>query len=201
MLYGRLENLYKKNQILEQRYPLNEYYPLLRSFIAKEVDLGAEYLSPYRFALSYSLPVGEAIRFFIGLADASNILTQYYKYQCDECDTINIIKDEDSLLNFECKECGFQDALTRKEYLSEVKILFRLDDDILEETEKSLKDNPLSREGRNASEVLGRGIDVEIPIEKMEEVIYDDKHIPISTTAEERLKKIQRYRAIVEGAI
>lgn len=198
MLFGRLKALYEKNEVLKQKFPLDEYYPLLRKFISQEVALGATYLSPYRFALSFSLSVKDSIKFFLGLTDSENILNQYYKYQCDECGTINIIKDEEQLAYFVCKECGFEDHLTKKDYLNEVKILFRLNDEIVRETENYLKDNPLSREEGSINETLERGLDIETTILTMENSIYEDG-VPISIEAEKKMKKIQRYRAIAEG--
>lgn len=144
MLYERLEKLYKKNSVLAQEFPLQEYYSLLRSFMTKEVSLGAEFLSPYRFALSYGIAPKQSLRFFLGLADDEDVIQQYYKYQCEECDTINIIKDEADLFEFKCKRCGFEDHLVKAEYLSEVKLLFKINDDLLKEFISNLKELPLT---------------------------------------------------------
>lgn len=144
MLYERLETLYNENLVLAQEFPLQEYYSLLRTFMTKEVSLGAEFLSPYRFALSYGIAPKKSLRFFLGLADDEDIVQQYYKYQCEECDSINIIKDEADLFGFKCQRCGFEDHLIKTEHLSEVKLLFKINEDLLEEFISNLKELPLT---------------------------------------------------------
>ncbi|AMX83612.1 hypothetical protein GS3922_07995 [Geobacillus subterraneus] len=197
MLFKRLRDLYNENEVLAKEYPLDEYFPLLQNFIAKEVSLGAEYLSPYRFALSYSKSPKEAIRFFLGLTDSEHIIKQQFKYECDRCGKINIIKDEESLFNFKCRECGFEDNLTSSpDYLSEVKLLFRINEELLEEVKKNLKDNPLSNVLQSSSAVLERGIDEEVSLESAEELIYKDGK-PIGKRSMELQRKIRRYRDIM----
>lgn len=78
----------------------------------------------------------------LGLSDSEEIIEQLYKYQCEECGTINILKDEKSLFDFKCYECGEEESLTRKDYLSEVKLLFKINEELLEEVEENLKINP-----------------------------------------------------------
>ncbi|MGY6314428.1 hypothetical protein ACXC7F_28775, partial [Bacillus cereus] len=154
MLYKRLKDLYSQNKVLAAEYPFDEYYLLLQNFITREVSLGAEYLSPYRFALFYSKSPKDIIRWFLGLSDSEEIIEQLYKYQCEECGTINILKNEKSLFDFKCYECGEEESLTRKDYLSEVKLLFKINEELLEEVEENLKINPLSNETPISSAVL-----------------------------------------------
>ncbi|AXN41035.1 hypothetical protein DTO10_23430 [Peribacillus butanolivorans] len=196
MLFTRLRNLYNENKVLAEEYPLDQYYPLLQNFISKEVDLGAEYLSPYRFALSFSKPSKEAIRFFLGLTDSIDILEQYYKYECDECGRINIIKDEEALINFKCKKCGFEDHLTTSDYLSEVKLLFKINEELSEEVKKNLKDNPLSKVQESSSAVLEGGADIDVTFKTAEELIYKDGK-PIGKQAVDRDERMKKYRDIL----
>ena len=196
MLYTKLRDLYNENKILAEEYPIDQYYPLLQNFISKEVDLDAEYLSPYRFALSFSKPPKEAIRFFLGLTDSSDILEQFYKYECDECGRINIIKDEEALMNFKCRECGFEDHLTTSDHLSEVKLLFRINEELLKEVKESLKDNPLSKVQESASAVLEGGIDIEVTLKTAEELIYKNGR-PIGKQSADRAERMKKYRDIL----
>ena len=198
MLYKRLKDLYNQNEVLAEEYPLEEYFPLLQYFISSEVSLGAEYLSPYRFSLMYSKPTKEVIRFFLGLTDSEEIFEQYYKYECDECNTLNIIKDEAALVNFKCRECGFEDHLTTADNLSEVKLLFKLNDELLEEFMQNLKHNPLSNGLIASWAVLEGGVaDVEeVTLESAEELIFKDGK-PISKKSVERKKKLDYYRDIL----
>ncbi|MEH7210037.1 hypothetical protein V7094_28130 [Priestia megaterium] len=196
MLYKRLSDLYKENEILSEEFPLDEYFPLLQNFISREVDLGAEYLSPYRFSLFFSKPTKEILRFFLGLTDSENIVEQHYKYECDECRRINIIKDEESLIHFKCKNCGSEDSLVTSDYLSEVKLLFKLNEELLEDFRENLKYNPLPKVSESSSTVLEGGGDIEFTLESVEEVIYkNDK--PISKKSEERAERLDLLRRIL----
>lgn len=164
---------YKENEILAEEYPLDQNYPLLENFIVKEVSLGGEYLSPYIFALSYGKHPNESIRFFLGLTDSEDIIEQQYKYECDVCNGINIIKNEESLINFQCRHCGFEDHLSSSEHLSEVKLIFNINNSLLKATKENLKDNPLSFESQ-FSAAIKRGINQEVSLKSAEELIYKE---------------------------
>ncbi|HDR4715842.1 hypothetical protein ACQVST_28465 [Bacillus cereus] len=200
MLYKRLKDLYSQNKVLAAEYPFDEYYLLLQNFITREVSLGAEYLSPYRFALFYSKSPKDIIRWFLGLSDSEEIIEQLYKYQCEECGTINILKNEKSLFDFKCYECGEEESLTRKDYLSEVKLLFKINEELLEEVEENLKINPLSNETPISSAVLEGekdiDIDIDVSLETAEDVVYKNG-IPISQAQKERSDRINRCRELL----
>ncbi|WP_173916906.1 hypothetical protein [Halobacillus sp. Marseille-Q1614] len=197
MLYKRLNALYTENEVIAEEFPFSEYFPLLQQFISNEVELGAEYLSPYRFALSFSKPPKAAIRFFLGLTDSEEILRQYYKYQCDECDAINIIKDEKALVNFKCKRCGFEDYLETSDYLSEVKLMFKIEDKLLEAVNDNLKINPLSSINTISSAVTDERGDLEnVNFNTAEELIIKDGKM-ISKVSFERSKRIRKYRNLL----
>lgn len=200
MLYKRLKTLYNDNKVLAADYPLDEYYPLLQSFITREVSLGAEYLSPYRFALFYAKSPKDIIRLFLGLSDSEDIIGQRYKYQCEECGTINILKDEESLFNFKCYECGEEELLTKKDYLSEVKLLFKINEELLEEVEEGLKANPLSNETPMSSAVLegekNIDMDVEVSLGSAGDSVYK-KGMPISQEQKERSERMKQYRTLL----
>lgn len=196
MLYKRLSDLYKENEVLAEEFPFNEYFPLLQNFISREVDLGAEYLSPYRFSLFFSKPTKDILRFFLGLTDSENIVEQHYKYECDECTAINIIKEEESLINFKCKNCGFEDSLITSDYLSEVKLLFKLNEELLEDFQENLKYNPLPKVSESSSTVLEGGEDIEFTLESVEEVIYKNDKL-ISKKSEERAERLDLLRRIL----
>ncbi|MFV0941168.1 hypothetical protein [Bacillus thuringiensis] len=200
MLYKRLKDLYSQNKVLAEEYSFDEYYLLLQNFITREVSLGAEYLSPYRFALFYSKSPKDVIRWFLGLSDSEEIIEQLYKYQCEECGTINILKDEKSLFDFKCYECGEEESLTRKDYLSEVKLLFKINEELLEEVEENLKINPLSNETPISSAVLEGekdiDIDMDVSLETAEDVVYKNG-IPISQAQKERSDRINRCRELL----
>lgn len=169
MFWIKLKDLYKKNVVLAEEYSFEEYYPLLRRFIAREVNLGSEYLSPYRFSLYYGISPGKSIRLFLGLADNPEIIRTCFKYQCEECDSINIIEDEKDLLEFSCYECGFEDSLATPDYFSEVKVIFKISYEILEEFKEDLKENPLSNNESNST-ALEEGIDVDVSFEAVGEL-------------------------------
>ncbi|TYS62001.1 hypothetical protein FZD47_18100 [Bacillus infantis] len=197
MLFKKLEALYNENKTLAKAYPIQEYYPLLQHFISKEVALGSEYLSPYRFALFFSKPTIDAVRFFLGLADSENIVETLYKYECDDCGTINLLKDEDALLNFKCKQCGFKDELVKTEYLSEVKLLFKISDELLDQVKSNLKDNPLSDEFEPLTAKLERGMDEEVSLAVIDNAVYTNEGEPISKKAEKVQEKFSNYRRIL----
>lgn len=197
MLYKKLEALYSNNQTLSEEYPLQEYFPLLQMFISKEVGLGAEYLSPYRFSLFFSKPSIEAVRLFLGLADCEEIVEIRYKYECDQCGTINILKNEDALFNFKCIECGFEDHLITTDYLSEVKLLFKINEDLLDEVKTNLKGNPLSNEFESSAATLERGTDMDVSLAMADEAIHTEHGKPIGSKGLEIHEKLSNYRRIL----
>ncbi|MCT2347101.1 hypothetical protein M4D71_23400 [Niallia taxi] len=197
MLFKKLEALYNDNKNLAKAYPFDEYFPLLQLFISKEVALGSEYLSPYRFALFFSKPTKDAVRFFLGLADSEEIVETLYKYECDECGTISILKDEEALFNFKCKQCGFRDHLVKTEYLSEVKLLFRINEDLHDEVKANLKNNPLSDKIETAAANSERGLEEEVSLASIEESLYTDDNKPISSKALQIKEKLDSYRRIM----
>ncbi|MCR6850043.1 MULTISPECIES: hypothetical protein [Bacillus] len=188
MFSTKLKKLYEINKIISEEYPFEEYYPLLRNFIAREINLGAEYLSPYRFSLFYGKSPQMAIRLFLGLSDEKSILSQCFKFECEECGSINIIEDEENLIDFKCYECGFEDSLATPNYLSEVKILFKINYEILEEFREDLKENPLSNK-ESISAVLEEGMDIEISFETAEKMNTKNDS-SISKTFEDKVRNI-----------
>ncbi|PHG30408.1 hypothetical protein COI60_24875 [Bacillus toyonensis] len=197
MLSTKLKKLYENNKVLSEEFPFDEYYPLLRNFIVKEVSLDAEYLSPYRFALTYGIPPKNAIRFFMGLTDDRELLQQHYKYDCEICDHINIIVDEDQLVDFRCIECGFEDHLITKEYLSEVKLLFKISDELLEEIQHGLKENPLSEDAVGLK-ILDEGTSItnEVSLGLAQEIAGQDGKY-IGENAKAIQKRIDGYKRLM----
>lgn len=190
MLSEKLKNLYTENRTLADEFPFDEYYPLLRNFLVQEINLGAELLSPYRFAVTYGLSPRSSVRFFLGLADEEEIIYQYYKYECEECNTTNIIKDEAELLDFKCKNCGFEDYLVKTEHLSEVKLLFKISGPLLEEIRNNLKELPLT-EVSNFSSTLDEG--TLVSLSTLTEIANDGGR-PISKLSESLQNRIEEYR-------
>ncbi|UOR12001.1 hypothetical protein [Halobacillus amylolyticus] len=139
MFYTELKNIYSRKKFLESKFPLETYYPRMNHFITQELRLGATFFSPFRFAHMFGIDVNSSVSFFLSLSDKNGIFSKLYKYECDNCDELNILKSEDELMNFECQECNKPGDLSNSSFLSDVKLLFKLKDIFYEEAMKDLK--------------------------------------------------------------
>lgn len=144
MLYTELKNIYKEKTFLDYEFPFEEFYPQLKQFLISEVKEGAIYLSPYRFTLAFGYNLPSILRFFLALSDQSGILNQLYKIECTNCGTPYILEWEE-LRQFKCYDgCGEVDDLSNISYLEDIKMIFEINEPLLEDVKDHLKDSTSS---------------------------------------------------------
>ncbi len=135
MFYTDLENIYIKKDFLEKKFCFNQYYPLLRNFLAKEVKLGSEFISPYRFAVHYGMSIKDVINFFIALSGETGVFSRFYKLECD-CGEYSFLDEKD--LSFTCPYC-YESDIKVDSNLSNIDLMFKLKDSTLNELRIELK--------------------------------------------------------------
>lgn len=136
MFYTNLIDIYHKRTFLEEGYPFNRYYPLLQHFIAEEVSLNTNYISPYRFSIYNGINLKDTLNLFIALSGDDGIFDRLYQYDC-ECDTSHVLESND-LENFSCYKCGEEIAEINLA-LSNITLLFRLKPELEDDMVKELK--------------------------------------------------------------
>ncbi|WP_411955109.1 hypothetical protein ACKXGF_04935 [Alkalibacillus sp. S2W] len=141
MFYTKLCSIYDEKDILKREFPFDEFHPLLRKFLMDELKLNADHFSPYRFASYFGIDLKQSIKFFLALSDNQGLFNKIYKYQCSNCEELNIITDEEDLKNFICHECLEPESLENQNFLDEVKIIFELNEEE-NELKNSLKAHP-----------------------------------------------------------
>lgn len=139
---------------LASEFPFEEYYPLLNRYLVEEIRLGSKYSNPFRFASNYSTDIKETIKFFLALSDSKGLFEKMYRFECSECREINLIT-QDQLENFTCKECHDEDNLIHSNIFNEIKIIFRIHDDLRKELQPSLKDYSPSKNKHSNHRALG----------------------------------------------
>ncbi|MBC1231369.1 hypothetical protein HB816_12975 [Listeria booriae] len=165
MFYTKLNNIYKENFEMQNFFPFNEFYPILRSFLSSEIKLDAMYISPYRFSIQYSVPIQDSIRLFLALSEFdTGIFKMKFKYECVECREINIMSSE-RYSSVVCQECDYEhENLNSKD---DITIMFSISHDLFiyfKEAQESIKKMTPSS-GKNLME---EGIRIEDAINCLE---------------------------------
>ncbi|MGJ7922189.1 hypothetical protein [Neobacillus sp. LXY-4] len=145
MLYKELKNIYKEKRFLDFEFPFEEFYPQLKQFLISEVREGAIYLNPYRFSLAFGYNLPAILRFFLALSDRNGILNQLYKVECTNCGKLYILEWEE-LRNFICYAgCEEIDDLSNINYMDDIKLIFEINETLLEDVKDHLKEPASSR--------------------------------------------------------
>ncbi|MED4922944.1 hypothetical protein P9743_01385 [Anoxybacillus geothermalis] len=149
MLYTKLKTIYGQKTFLDKKYPFDQYYPLLQSFIFKETKLNTKFISPYRFANYYGLNLKSSLNLFIALSGKGLLFEQYFQYNCVECGVPKILPSNDLSETIVCDECFIPFHIESEKQLKTVRLLFKLDEDFLKEVKTDLKEQSSSRSREN----------------------------------------------------
>lgn len=108
MLYTKLKELYKENNLLREKFDFDTYYPCLQNYIAEEIRQGNPNLSPYRFAKMHDLDEEFVIKFFLGISSLGEdgIIKLIFNYECESCQTrVSYAKHEMVQKTLLCNHC------------------------------------------------------------------------------------------------
>lgn len=146
MFTTELANIYSKIPYLNDIIPFYEISPQIEMFINQELRLGANNLNPYRFSYKFGHEPKDVINLFIAFSTDDGPLERLYRYECPECEELNILTDEE-LKHFECYNCHYDGDMEKKEFLENVKVIFEIKPLYLKDLKKRLKDQASSDQG------------------------------------------------------
>lgn len=146
MFIRELANIYSKKPYLNEIIPFYEIAPQVEQYLIQEVRLGADNLNPYRFSYQFGYEVKDVINIFIALSANHGPLRRLYRYECGECNTMNIITDKE-LKEFKCYHCGSEGDLEQKYFLENVRVVFDIKEPYIKDVKTRLK-NRASSESR-----------------------------------------------------
>lgn len=164
-------NIYSEKKFLEKKFCFNQYYPLLQNFLAKEVKLGSEFISPYRFAAHYGMSIRDVINFFIALSGDIGVFERYYKVEC-ECGEYAIFNETD--ISFTCPYC-YEEDISINSSLSNVDLLFKIKETTLNELRDELKKVQSSSNSTPTQSITLEEGNQSIPRLSLGEVIADQE--------------------------
>ncbi len=111
--------MYQENQYLKSQFPLDKYLNYFTENIYENLKKGNDFINPVLCAIENSITLNEAINFLISIASIKNneIVRLGYVYECDECEKIEILNEED-LANYQCVYCS-DESINIREMMEE----------------------------------------------------------------------------------
>jgi len=132
-----LEDIYKKQPLYEQFYPLAPLYNQLRDYLITNIKDANYVIRASSFAHVYTLKKNEALDLFLLLSEYG-ILIKNYELFCDECDKVIVTEDLTDYLYCSCGDKLVYDINNIDEIFNNLHYLFEISPEYVQAIQEAL---------------------------------------------------------------